>query len=128
MNYLFLIIVTVAIAAVLAVAAFGYFELDNQHYERLKWITMRWSFIVTFIGVIVKTFTVPYGVETVTIVAAIGALMAGLLGISTTNYYADAVQSRYNEESLPEMMAEDEDFEEYEAEADDEDQNETAEE
>ena len=64
-----------------------------------------------------------------TIVAALGALMAGLLGISTTNYYADAVQSTYNGESLPEMMDEPEDYEEYETEVDeDETEDDSAEE
>lgn len=129
MSYLFLIIVIAVVAAVLGIAAFTSLELDNWHYERLKWVVMRWSFLVTFIGVIVKTFSIPYGVETVTIVAALGALMAGLLGISTTNYYADAVQSTYNGESLPEMMDEPEDYEEYETEVDeDETENDSAEE
>ena len=55
--------------------------------------------------------------------------MAGLLGISTTNYYADAVQSTYNGESLPEMMDEPEDYEEYETEVDeDETEDDSAEE
>lgn len=120
MSYLFLIIVIAVVAVVLGIAAFTNLELDNWHYERLKWITMRWSFLVTFIGVIVKTFQIPYGIETTTIVAALGALMAGILGISTTNYYADAVQSSFNGESLPEMMSESEEYEEYETEVDDE--------
>lgn len=121
MNFIFLIAVIIVLIAVLGVAAFGSFELDNDHYERLKWVVMRWSFIVTFIGVIVKTFTIQYGVETVTIVAALGALMAGLLGISTSNYYADATQMNFNGETLPEMMSEDEDYEEWEAEDEEED-------
>lgn len=118
MNYLFLIIVIAAVAGILGIAAFTNLEMDNWHYERLKWVVMRWSFLVTFIGVIVKTFSISYGVETVTIIAALGALMAGLLGISTTNYYADATQSTFNGESLPEMMDEPEDYEEYETEVD----------
>lgn len=129
MSYLFLIIVIAVVAVVLGIAAFTNLELDNWHYERLKWVVMRWSFLVTFIGVIVKTFQIPYGIETTTIVAALGALMAGILGISTTNYYADAVQSSFNGESLPEMMGEPEDFEEYETEVDeDETEDEPAEE
>ena len=125
MSYLFLIIVITVVAVVLGIAAFTNLELDNWHYERLKWVVMRWSFLVTFIGVIVKTFQIAYGVETVTIVAALGALMAGILGISTTNYYADAVQSSFNGESLPEMMGEPE----YETEVDeDETEDEPAEE
>lgn len=128
MNYLFLIIVIASVAGILGIAAFTNFEIDNWHYDRIKYIVMRWSFIVVFIGVIVKTFKIPYGVETVTIVAALGALMAGILGISTTNYYADAVQSSFNGESLPEMMSESEEYEEYETEVDDEATDESAEE
>lgn len=120
MSYLFLIIVIAVVAAVLGIAAFTSLELDNWHYERLKWVVMRWSFLVTFIGVIVKTFSIPYGVETVTIVAALGALMAGLLGISSTNFCANSLQSHFNDESLHEMMTEPEVYEEYEMEAEDE--------
>jgi hypothetical protein len=47
---------------------------------------MKWHFIVAFVAAIVKTFSVPYGVETVAVVAAVGALMAGLLGVSTKQY------------------------------------------
>ncbi len=129
MSYLFLIIVIAVVGIVLGIAAFTNLELDNWHYERLKWVVMRWSFLVTFIGVIVKTFQIAYGVETVTIVAALGALMAGILGISTTNYYVDAVQSSFNGESLPEMMDEPEEYEEYETEVDeDETEDESTEE
>ena len=129
MNYAFLIIVIAVVAIVLGIAAFTNLELDNWHYERLKWVVMRWSYLVTFVGVIVKTFQIPYGVETVIIVAALGAFMACILGISTTNYYADAVQSSFNGETLPEMMSEPEDYEEYETEVDeDETEDEPAEE
>lgn len=86
MDYLFLIIVLVIVIAVLAVASFTNFGLDNEHYDRLKWVVIRWSYLTVFIGVVVKTFDIAYGTETVTIVAGIGAMLAGLLGISNTNY------------------------------------------
>jgi hypothetical protein len=86
MNYLFLIIVLAVVLAVIAIAAFTNFELDNEHYDRLKWVVIRWSYISVFVGVIAKTFDIPYGVETVTIVAAIGAMLAGLLGVSTNEH------------------------------------------
>jgi Kef-type K+ transport system membrane component KefB len=86
MNYLFLIIVIAAVLAVLAIAAFTNFELDNEHYDRLKQVVIKWSYITVFIGVIAKTFNVAYGTETVTVVAAIGAMLAGLLDISTDNH------------------------------------------
>ena len=87
MNYLFLIIVLAVIVAILAVASFTNFELDSEHYDRLKWLVIRWSYIVVFIGVIAKTFNLPYGTETVTIVAAIGAMLAGLMNISSKAFY-----------------------------------------
>lgn len=87
MNYLFLIIVLAVIVAILAIASFGNFELDSEHYDRLKWVVIRWSYIVVFIGVIAKTFNIPYGTETVTIVAAIGAMLAGLMNISSKSFY-----------------------------------------
>lgn len=87
MNYLFLIIVLAVIVAILAVASFTNFELDSEHYDRLKWLVIRWSYIVVFIGVIAKTFNIPYGTETVTVVAAIGAMLAGLMNISSKAFY-----------------------------------------
>ena len=87
MNYLFLIIVLAVIVVILAVASFTNFELDSEHYDRLKWLVIRWDYIVVFIGVIVKTFNVSYGVETVVVVAGIGALLAGLMNISSKAFY-----------------------------------------
>ncbi len=87
MNYLFLIIVLAVIVAILAIASFGEFELDSEHYDRLKWVVIRWSYIVVFIGLIAKTFNIPYGTETVTIVAGIGAMLAGLMNISSKAFY-----------------------------------------
>lgn len=86
MSYLFLILVIAVVAAVLAIAMFTNFRLDDEHYDRLKWIVIRWSYLVTFIGLVVKTFAVPYGAETVILVGGIGAMLAGLLGISNQAY------------------------------------------
>lgn len=86
MSYIFLILVIAAVAAVLAIAMFTNFRLDDEHYDRLKWVVIRWSYLVTFIGLIVKTFAVPYGMETVILVGGIGAMLAGLLGISNQTY------------------------------------------
>ena len=86
MSYIFLIAVITAVAAVLAIAMFTNFRLDDEHYDRLKWVVIRWSYLVTFIGLIVKTFAVPYGMETVILVGGIGAMLAGLLGISNQAY------------------------------------------
>lgn len=86
MNYLFLIIVLAVVLAVIAIAMFTNFNLDNEHYDRLKWVVIRWSYFVVFVGLIAKTFNIPHGVETVTIVAGLGAMLAGLLGVSTNEY------------------------------------------
>ena len=86
MNYIFMVSVIAIVLIVLAIASFSNFSLDNYHYDRVKWVVVRWSYLVTFIGVIVKTFDVPYGVETVTLVAGFGAMLAGLMSISSSNF------------------------------------------
>lgn len=106
MNYLFLIAVIAIVAVTLGIAAFTNLELDDAHYDRLKWLTIRWSYIVTFVGLIAKTFSMPYGVETVTVVAGIGALMAGLMGISTNNWKLTQPQNSFNADSFDEMLSE----------------------
>jgi TRAP-type C4-dicarboxylate transport system permease large subunit len=81
-------ITTIALVlAILAIAAFTNLELDDKHYDRLKWLALKWHYITAFIAAIVKVGNFPYGIETVAIVAAIGALLAGILGISAGNYY-----------------------------------------
>ena len=110
MNYLFLIIVLAVIVAILAVASFTNFELDSEHYDRLKWVVLRWTYLVTFLGIIVKTFDVPYGIETVTIVAGFGAMLAGLLGISITNYKGEQMTDLLNEDLLKDMLGFEEDL------------------
>lgn len=91
MNYIFPIAVFATIAIVLGVASFTNFELDNYHYDRLKWVVIRWSYLVVFIGLIVKTFDIPYGTETVTLVAGLGAMLAGFLGISKSNWDGEEI-------------------------------------
>jgi len=117
MNYAFLIITLAVVAIIIGIAAFSNFRLDDEHYDRLKSLAMKWHYITLFVAAIVKTFNIPYGVETVAIVAAVGALMAGLLGVSTKQYnmlqpmtapepedsYSDRV---YTDEELAELRAE----------------------
>lgn len=104
MNYLFLIIVLAVVLGVLAIASFTTFGLDDFHYDRLKWVVIRWSFLVTFIGLVVKTFDIPYGTETVTLVAGIGACLAGLLGISSSNYMGEKMTDMFNADLLKDML------------------------
>ena len=110
MNYLFLIVVLAVVLVVLAIASFTSFGLDDFHYDRLKWVVIRWSFLVTFIGLIVKTFDIPYGTETVTLVAGVGAMLAGLLGISNTNYMGEKMTDMFNEDLLKDMLGFEEDL------------------
>lgn len=110
MNYIFLIAVLAVVIGVLLIASFTSFELDNYHYDRLKWVVLRWSYLVVFIGVIVKAFDVAYGAETVTIVAGLGAMLAGLLDISNTNYKGEKLTQMFNEDLLKDMLGFDEDL------------------
>ena len=89
MNFVFPIVVFAIVLGVIGIASFTNFELDNYHYDRLKWVVIRWTYLVTFIGVIIKTFEISYGIETVTIVAGFGAMLAGLMNISHSNYYGE---------------------------------------
>lgn len=111
MNYIFLTAVIVIVLAVLGIAMFTNFSLDDEHYDRLKWVVIRWSYLVTFIGLIAKTFNIPYGMETVTIVAGIGAMLAGLLGISNKawehgEYIAATEDTTENQLMMAEAMLE----------------------
>lgn len=90
-KYIFLISVIVALAVSVAFITLHGITLDNDQYDRLKKIVIKWSAIVTFLGVIVATFTVPYGTETITVVAAIGALLGKCLDESNANYNDGAI-------------------------------------
>ena len=98
------------VVAILCIAAFGKFKLTNEGYDRLKAVVIKWSYLVVFIGLIVKTFDIPYGVETVTIVAGIGAMFAGLLGISNVNFTGEKITEMYNADLLKDMLGFDEDM------------------
>lgn len=102
MNYIFPIAVFATVAIVLAIASFTNFELDNFHYDRLKWVVLRWSYLVVFIGLIVKTFDIPYGTETVTLVAGLGAMLAGFLDISKKNWDGEELYETYDDEEFEE--------------------------
>ena len=105
MSYIFLTVVILVIVLIITIAAFTNFALDSEHYDRMKWLAMKWHYITAFVALLVKLFEFPYGMETVLIVAGIGACMAGLLGVSTKNYYAEQVQTTFNGESFSEMLS-----------------------
>ena len=114
MNYVFFISVIAVVVAVIGIATFTKFKLDSEQYDRLKWVVIRWSYLVTFLALIVKTFDVPYGIETVTIVAGIGAMLAGLLGVSVKQWTDEGVTNMFNEDLLKDMVGYDEAVEEAE--------------
>ena len=85
-NYAFLITVLVALGACVIGITLRGVNLTNEQYDRLKGIVIKWSGIVTFLGVLVSTFHFSYGEETITVVAAAGAFMAYMLGLSNKSY------------------------------------------
>lgn len=103
-NYIFLIAVIAIVLAIICIAAFGNFVLDDEHYDRLKYLVERWAAITTFVGLLAKTFSFSYGVETVTIVAGIGALLKGILDKSAKNYYSEKPQDDFNYDAFLDMV------------------------
>lgn len=90
MRYAFLISVLIVLGiAITAITLYGV-RLSNEQYDRLKGIVIKWSAITTLLGVIVATFKVQYGAETITVVAAIGAFMARCLDVSVANFHDGA--------------------------------------
>ena len=106
MNYIFPIAVFATVAIVLAIASFTNFELDNYHYDRLKWIVIRWSYFTTFIGLVATTTNLPYGTETVTLAAGVGAMLAGFLGISKSNWDGEELPDEYDDDEYVEEIEE----------------------
>lgn len=104
MNYIFLISTVLVIAVILGIAAFSKLELTDKNYDRLAYLVQRWSYIIVFVGLVAKTFNMPYGIETTTLVAGIGALMAGLMDISTENWKLSQPQITFNKDSLEDML------------------------
>ena len=110
MKYAFLMITLIVVVGVLLVATFSNFQLSNEQYDRLKKIVLKWHYLVAFIALIVTTFNVIYGKETVTLVAGLGAMLAGLLGISNTNYEGEKITEVFNADLLKDMLGFDADL------------------
>lgn len=110
MKYAFLMITLIVVVGVLLVATFSNFQLSNEQYDRLKKTVQKWHYLVAFIALIVTTFNVIYGKETVTLVAGLGAMLAGLLGISNTNYEGEKITEVFNADLLKDMLGFDEDL------------------
>ena len=103
-SYIFLIIVLVVVLAILVIATFTRFQINDEQYDRLKWVALHWDVLVVFIALVVKLFDVPYGIETVSLVAGIGAALGGLLGVSNVQYKkATQIQTTFNDDSYEEM-------------------------
>ena len=87
-NYLFLIVVLTVLTLGVSVITFIDFSLSDEQFKRLRSIVLKWPGLITLLGVIITTFDIPYGEETVTLVAAIGTFAAYCLGISSKVYDA----------------------------------------
>lgn len=110
MNYAFLVTVLAVVIIVLVIASFTNFRLDDAHYDRLKWVVVRWSYLVAFIALIVKVFGMPYGMETVLVVSGFGIMLAGIMGVSTKNYKSEKMTRILNEDLLKDMLGFDADL------------------
>ena len=91
-NYTFMISVLVLLGLSLLVVTFCNVKLSNEQYDRLKSYVSKWSYLMAFLGVLVSTFKFSNGEETLTVVAALGALLSRILGVSAKNYVEGAVQ------------------------------------
>lgn len=123
MNYAFLITTIAVVIGFLAIATIGKVQLTNEQYDRLKSLVVKWHYITGFIALIAKTFDMPYGAETVSIVIGFGVMLAGLLGISNENYEGEKITDMFNADLLKDMLGFDEDMHllgELESEAEDE--------
>lgn len=105
MNYIFPITVFAAVAIVLGIAMFTNFELDNNHYDRLKWVVVRWHYFTAFVGVLVNVLDMPYAPQTLTIVVAFGAMLAGFLDISKKNWDGEDVDE-YDDDEIEDDIEE----------------------
>ena len=90
-NYTFLITVLVILAVAVIVITLHGVQLTNEQYDRLKKIVLKWPGILTLLGVIVNVFHPSFGEETITVVAAIGAFLSYMLGVSDKNYVEGTV-------------------------------------
>ena len=85
-SYIFLIVVVLVLLIGIAIVTLFGVNLTNDQYDRLKAIVLKWSGIVTFLGILVSTFKFDYGEETITVVAGFGAFLAYMLGLSNKNF------------------------------------------
>lgn len=90
-NYIFMIAVLALLGLSILVVTFCNYTLSNEQYDRLKSYVSKWPYLMTFLGVLVATFHFSNGEETITVVAAIGALLSHILGISHKNYTDGAI-------------------------------------
>ena len=103
-KYAFLLITLLALAIAILIASLTSIKLSNEQYDRLKKLVLKWAGIMTFLGVIVSVFNPPFGSETLTLVAGIGAFLAYMLGVSNKNYSGGAAM---NPEDLTDRISDD---------------------
>lgn len=65
-------------------------KLPEDAYKFLKWFALiALPALATFYGVVAKIWNLPFGVEIVTTITAIGTFIGALIGVSNRNYYKD---------------------------------------
>ena len=90
-NFTFFIAVIAILVIAVVFITYRGLQLNNDQYDRLKAVVMKWPAIITFLGVIIATFPgISYGAETVTVVAAIGAFLAECLNVSDKSFNGGA--------------------------------------
>lgn len=89
-------------------------KLKNSTYDFLKWFALvAIPAIEAFWLTIGKVWGFPYLTEIGTTIAAVGLLIAALIGVSTSNYRADKEQDTFaDDDDIYDEDAEDEDDEE----------------
>lgn len=65
-------------------------KFSSDVYKVLKWLCLiALPALATFYGVIAKIWGLPYGVEIVTTITAVGTFIGALIGVSSKNYYKE---------------------------------------
>ena len=79
------------------------FKLGSSQYEFLKWAAIiALPAIGLFYVTIARIWGLPYGDSISQTLDAVGLLIGALIGISTKNFYSDAVDAGVAEEEAPE--------------------------
>ena len=86
-------------------------RISNKLYDFLKWFALvAIPAIEGFWLTVGKAWDFPYLTEIGTTIAAVGLLIATLIGVSSVTYKKDGITEVYNEDLLKDMLGFDEDL------------------